>query len=432
MLVNVSARRLRSAFPVSLASDIVGVNAMLTDCSLPATANPDMWPAPRVVEAAARKRKEVITCSIKPYKDDNGNEHTTRTMQSAAPLQGSAEPTLNAGPTIPVVWRNSDRLLCIVRIPVPVLVDILGQIAESTDRSEDTIWQFSQLAMMLSAFKLNRENRYIRDGLRVGRDNFVEWTSENRSEAAQTAIMGMLFPDLAFATGSPCVMSGTLTSRVVDVENRRGLAESVREFCFQTDSETYVFSVPYVQNADGSMLSERIWSNCEGKTRFVFHVKNGNIAGNTFRPAERSTIAAQMIGKGKRIAYRPTYQVQRINGKAIPVATLHGLNENRNSKLQRLFGLQFDLHYDLQQLVNNGEMSQNWFDIVQSLYDAECDRLNGSYTAPFKYYSDYYCGYMPERTFNRERHKVIEFVKTQFIGEREAKAGNIRTYRVSR
>lgn len=333
---------------------------------------------------------------------------------------------------VPVCWRNEKRHLLCCKIPVPVLVDILGQIMLSADRSESTVSQFNQLAMMLSGFKLSRENRYIRDGLRVGRDNFVEWDNEARNEAATTTTLGMLFPEIAYAMNSPCVMAGELTWQDIVGESPKGLIEYQREFILNTAEVSYVFTMPIVEDKSGVIKADNVIKRCKGSSLFVFHVRDGSIVGSTLRPADAKTIAAQMIGKGKRVAHAVTYQRHDLNGKKVGVKSLNvaGMAEKLTAKKQRLFALEFDLWRECWECVQNGTLSEHRFLILECHYAAKWDSvIEHKRTDAYRIYRDA-GGDLGHTTFYKEVQNVVKWVQTQFIGEFVTKPGNIRTYRI--
>ena len=333
---------------------------------------------------------------------------------------------------VPIVWRNAKRRLCGCKMPVAVLADILGQIMDSDDRSESTVSQFATLAMMLSAFKLTRENRFIRDGLRVGRDNYVEWDNEARNEAANTALMGMLFPDLAYAMDSPCVMKGELTWNDIQGETPKGLIEYRREFTLHTNQRAIVWTMLLAENKGGIVEADRLVERCKGADQFVFHVKNGSVVGSTFRPIESVTAIAQMIGKGKRVAHAVTYERHNVNGVKTGVKSLNvdGLGEKLAAKQNRLFALDFNLQREAWECVQSGNLSPERFLILESYYAAEWDRLIEHKRADaYRIYRDA-GGYWGHTKFYREVRKVVQWVQTQFIGEFSTKPGNVRTYRV--
>lgn len=333
---------------------------------------------------------------------------------------------------VPVCWRNEKRHLLCCKIPIIVLADILGQIMLSDDRSESTVSQFNQLAMMLSGFKLSRENRYIRDGLRVERDNYVEWDNEARNEAATAATMGMLFPDIAYAMNAPCVMAGELTWQDVVGETPKGLIEYQREFTLHTKSESYVFTMPIVEDKSGIVKADKVIKRCKNASLFVFHVRSGSIVGSTLRPADAKTIAAQMIGKGKRVAHAVTYERHDLNGEKVGVKSLNvaGMDEKLTAKKQRLFALEFDLWRESWECVQNGTLSAHRFLILEAHYAAKWDSIiEHKRTDAYRIYRDA-GGDLGHTTFYKEVQNVVKWVQTQFIGEFSTKPGNIRTYRI--
>lgn len=326
--------------------------------------------------------------------------------------------------SVPICWRNADRLLCSLRIPLVTLAEICGAIMSSGERSELHIHTFNHIARMLAQFKITSDNVFIRDGLRVGRNDFVKWDETTISECANVALVGMLFPELGQIVGGPVVLRGTIASRLIEHDKGNGKLEPKREFTLTTENGDHVFMLSYEIGDDGTIVADIKNEEWKNHTQFVANFVDGKIFPMSFRPIDSESAVLQLIAKAKFGFFRQSRKEKQddfVDADGYNVSA--GLNEHRQKKRARLFPRQLDLLGDMWQLVECGELQEWEYDTIAVLVESTAHKMNGVTIDQFREWrkqrTSEFSTYCPQdcqslRSYYRNAERLRDFVKDYY------------------